>query len=83
MKLSMLQNALSVLRIKLNLSCLRINKITDVFRLCISHEKKYHFINCNCKYCNPSFYVCILLITIESSFSAFNNGLPHLTLMNL
>ena len=31
MKLSMLQNALSVLRIKLNLSCLRINKITDVF----------------------------------------------------
>ena len=31
MKLRMLQNALSVLRIKLNLSCLRINEITDVF----------------------------------------------------
>ena len=31
MKLRMLQNALSVMRIKLNLSCLRISKITDVF----------------------------------------------------
>ena len=40
MKLSMLQNALRVLRIKLNLSCLRINKITDFFMLCISHEQR-------------------------------------------
>lgn len=40
MKLSMLQNALSVLRIKLNLSCLRINKITDVFLCFVFLMKK-------------------------------------------